>query len=211
MCGALTYRQSNYSFSDINPQSEGDSMLSLPPNSDIRPSMTVPVVHNKDNNYRTLEFLYWGRQTPRLPKPLINARAETIDEKPTFKNAFKDRRCIVAADGWYEWVDVGKPKKQRMFYEFPDRHVFYLAAIMGNGYHKIPKRDKWEQTTAVIIVTTGASGVVSDSGHHRQPVLLNTANANIWLDRSYAEAKQLLETKDYDGLTIRAVNGPVAY
>lgn len=209
MCGALTHRQSNYSFGDINPKSQGDSMLSLPPNTDIRPSMTVPVVHNKDDDYRTLEFLYWGRQTPRLPKPLINARAETIDEKPTFKNAFKDRRCIVAADGWYEWVDVGKPKKQRMLYEFPDRHVFYLAAIMGNGYHKIPKQDKWEQTTAVIIITTEASKAIADSGHHRQPVVLDTASANLWLDKGYGGAKQLLSTKSYKGLTIRAVDNPV--
>jgi putative SOS response-associated peptidase YedK len=211
MCGALTYRQSNYNFADILPSDEDHDMVSRSANADIRPTMAVPVIHNKDDGSRLLEFLRWGRQTPRLPKPLINARAETIDEKPTFKTAFKDRRCIVAADGWYEWVDVGKPKKQRMFYEFPDRHVFYLAAIQGNGYHKRPKQDKWEHAQAVIIVTTEASKAVYDSGHHRQPVMLDATNAKLWLDRGYQDAKQLLGTKSYEGLKISAVDSPVAF
>jgi putative SOS response-associated peptidase YedK len=209
MCGALTYRQSNYNFADLLPLGEDDVTALRAPSADIRPTMVVPVVHNMDDESRLLEFLHWGRQTPRLPKPLINARAETIDEKITFKTAFEDRRCIVAADGWYEWVDVGKPKKQRVFFEFPDSRVFYLAAIKGSGYQKIPNQAKWEQTQAVIIITTGAGKAVTDSGHHRQPVLLDTANAKLWLDRHYQGAKQLLDTKNYECLTIRVVDGPI--
>jgi putative SOS response-associated peptidase YedK len=210
MCGALTYRQSNYSFADILPLGDNSSMASLSPNTDIRPTMAVPVVHNKNDGGRVLAFLHWGRQTSRLPKPLINARAETIDKKPTFKAAFRDRRCLVAADGWYEWVDVGKSKKQRLFYEFPNSRIVYLAAIRGSGYRKIPKQDKWFHTEAVIIITTEASRTIADSGHHRQPVVLDAAGVNLWLDKGYEGAKQLLSTQHYEGLIINAVDSPVA-
>lgn len=185
MSAALTYRQSDYNFSDLFPLGEDDVTVSRSPSAAIRPTMVIPVFHNMAAESTLLEFLHQGRQTQRLPKPLIKIRAEKIDEKTTCKTAFENRRCIVATEVWYKWVDAGKPKKQRAFFEFPDSRVFYLAAIEVSGYQKRPKQDKWQQTQAVIIVTTGASTAVSDSGHHRQPALLDTANAKLWLDRRY--------------------------
>ncbi|MFQ3324095.1 MAG: putative SOS response-associated peptidase YedK [Pseudomonadales bacterium] len=91
-----------------------------------------------------------------------------------------------------------------MFFEFPDRRIFYFAAIKGNGYHKRPKQDKWEHTQAVIIVITEASRAVYDSGHHRQPVMLDATNAKLWFNRDYQDTKQLLGAKSYEGLKISA-------
>lgn len=136
MSAALTYRQSDYNFSDLFPLGEDDVTVSRSPSAAIRPTMVIPVFHNMAAESTLLEFLHQGRQTQRLPKPLIKIRAEKIDEKTTCKTAFENRRCIVATEVWYKWVDAGKPKKQRAFFEFPDSRVFYLAAIKGNGYHK---------------------------------------------------------------------------
>ena len=138
-------------------------------NFNAHPYQNLPII-KKYTNGKTLETLKWGINPPWAKKkdykPLINARIETIDEKVTFKKLIKFYRCVVIADGYYEWQRV--ENKKIPYYIFrKDKKNVYLAGIF--------------QENEFCIITQKASTILKKV-HERQPVILNEQDINKYLN-----------------------------
>jgi putative SOS response-associated peptidase YedK len=119
-----------------------------------------------------LRLMTWG-YTPSWAKTrLINARAETLSEKPTFRAAFQAQRCLVPADAFYEWQTLANGKRQPMRFALQDGALFAFAGI-------------WLQTAdsepAFLIITTTPNALVAPI-HDRMPVILSPEHYAVWLD-----------------------------
>ncbi|MBV9565504.1 MAG: SOS response-associated peptidase [Bradyrhizobium sp.] len=151
----------------------------FPPRHNIAPTQPVPVII-LENGVRHFRLMRWGFvpswvKDPRKITLLINARSETVVEKPAFKNAIRRRRCLIPADGYYEW-QAGADGKRPYFIHRRDGKPFGLAGVaeswMGpNG----------EELDTVAVVTAPASADLSVL-HHRVPVTLMPVDFERWLD-----------------------------
>jgi len=117
---------------------------------------------------------------------MINARSETVAKKPSFRNAFKKRRCLILADGFYEWKGE-KGHKQPMFITLPDRKPFAFAGLW-EAWNKKPDSDSTYKSCTII--TTQASESFSEI-HHRMPVILNSEIYEPWLDSQNLDLDEL--------------------
>jgi putative SOS response-associated peptidase YedK len=126
----------------------------------------------------------WSKD-PSIANKLINARAETVDKKPSFKNAFKKKRCLIVADGFYEWKKEGKSKIPLYFYLKSGR-PFGFAGL----YETWTSPDKKEINTCAII-TTDANELIKPV-HDRMPVILPRDKEQVWLASDVADASVLL-------------------
>ena len=151
----------------------------FPPRYNIAPTQPVPVVI-LENGGRHFRLMRWGLvpswvKDPRKFTLLINARSETVLDKPAFKNAIKRRRCLIPADGYYEWQDAGGRKRPFFIHRRDGRPVGFAALAetwMGpNG----------EETDSVAIVTAPASSDLA-ALHHRVPVTIAPEAFERWLD-----------------------------
>jgi putative SOS response-associated peptidase YedK len=115
---------------------------------------------------------------------LINARAETLDKKPSFQEAFKKRRCLIVTDGFYEWKREGG-KKIPLYYYLKSGRPFALAGL----YETWMSPDKKEIRTCAII-TTGANELIAPV-HDRMPVILTGENEKSWLQGNQADIPEL--------------------
>jgi putative SOS response-associated peptidase YedK len=119
--------------------------------------------------------LKWGFPTSK-GKLIINARSETIAEKPMFRNPFRTRRCLIPARGFYEWKDAETGREKVKFYIAPpDSSLIYLAGI----YWFFSDREG-NMIPCFTIVTTSANEDISPL-HHRMPVVIERENKGIWL------------------------------
>ncbi len=158
-----------------------DMVPELLPRFNIAPGQDLPVVvPNPNTEGRLVKFLQWGLELPWQKGPvtgpkLINARAETVQDKPAFREAFLHNRCLVPVDGFYEWQkrDDGP---QPFFFSARDRQPMGLAAIWSRneypGGHVI---------NSCSILTTAGNSLMRPI-HHRMPVILPAADWNFWLD-----------------------------
>jgi putative SOS response-associated peptidase YedK len=122
--------------------------IEFKPSKEIFPSNVVPIV-----TYRELKLMKWGFEAPYLKRPVINARAETIEIKPMFRNLFINKRCIIPATGFYEWKkSEGKKIKHKISFE--DRRVFSMAGLYNDYIDK-----NGDKTTMFTIITTTPNGV----------------------------------------------------
>lgn len=175
------------------------------PRYNIAPGQKIlSIVQLEDGSYKAV-YLWWGlvpswAKERNIGHRLINARAETIAEKPSFRAAFQKRRCLIAATGFYEWrqTDHGK---QAYHIARPNRSLFALAGLW----------EHWEQGGETIysctIITTGANELIQPI-HQRMPVILATDQYRTWLnpDSRQADLQQLLGIDSYDGLTVNPVS-----
>src|SRR6201996_234502 len=145
----------------------------------IAPTQPIPIV-SIENGARHFRLVRWGLiptwvKDPRKFTLLINARSETVLEKPAFKNAFKRRRCLIPADGYYEWHTSGDRKRPYFIHRYDDQPIGFAGVAetwMGpNG----------EEIDTVAIVTTAASADLSVL-HHRVPVTIRPGDFERWLD-----------------------------
>lgn len=161
------------------------------PRYNIRPTQDLPVVRVVDGELE-LTLLRWGlipswSKEPELKFPTFNARAETLADKPTFRAPFKNRRCLILIDGFYEWPK--KPNKDRRprYIRFSDRRPMALAGLW----------DRWTDPTTGIavdsctIVTTEANELLSSVPHDRMPVILDADAQREWLDVGTADRDRL--------------------
>ena len=119
---------------------------------------------------------FWARDIS-IGNRMINARSESIAEKPSFRNAFKKRRCLILADGFYEWKGE-KGRKQPMFIRLPDHKPFAFAGLWESWNKKDDQNSIYKSCT---IITTQASESFREI-HHRMPVILNQPAYESWLD-----------------------------
>ncbi|MCI0434219.1 MAG: SOS response-associated peptidase [Gemmatimonadetes bacterium] len=191
-----------------------DELPELPARYNIAPTQSVPAVRAAEEGRRTLAMLHWGL-VPRWAKEraignrMINARAESVAVKPAFRDAFRKRRCLVLADGWYEW-QVAPGGKQPWFIRRKDARPFGFAGLW----------ERWKDPAdgamleSCTIVTTDASPSIRKI-HERMPVVLADSERDRWLDTAYSETdklQELLRPFDPDALEAwtvsREVNAP---
>jgi putative SOS response-associated peptidase YedK len=164
----------------------------LPLRYNVAPTQTVPVVRAAESG-REGALLRWGlipswADDPAIGNRLINARAETAHEKPAFRQAFKRRRCLVPASGFYEWAKAGsgggKPRggRKQPFYFYPaDGELFAFAGLWERWRPRDGSADDSEPVETFTILTTDANTAVRPV-HDRMPVILAPDAWDLWLD-----------------------------
>ncbi|HJT33942.1 MAG TPA: SOS response-associated peptidase [Pirellulales bacterium] len=212
MCGRFTLR--------TEPQQVAKhfELAELPlfqPRYNIAPTQPAPVIRLDQSGRRVLNGLRWGlvpswAKDLAIGNQLINARCETLATKPAFRHAFRRRRCLVAADGFYEWQRQGKRKQP-----------FYITAADGAPLAFAGLWERWEPTDApnagtgrptpvesCTVITTTANEHLRTL-HDRMPVILPRATWATWLDAAAEDTavlQKLLVPSADDGLTMHAVS-----
>ena len=154
----------------------------------IAPTQPVPVITNEDPTSLTAQR--WGlipswAKDPAIGSRLINARAETVHEKPSFRSAFKRRRCLIPANGFYEWKREGKTKRP-YFVHLKEQALFAFAGLW-EVWHS-PDGDELHTCT---IITTEPNAVVSPL-HNRMAVILSPDDYDQWLSPDELPPEALL-------------------
>jgi putative SOS response-associated peptidase YedK len=187
MCGRFALYSDPFS---LAKHFEADAPPELHPRYNIAPSQTIPIVR-EESGKRRFALACWGL-IPHWAKDMdigyhtINARAETVAEKPAFRNAFKYRRCLIPADGFYEWAAVpGSKTKQPWFIVLRDREPMAFAGLWEKW--RSPEEDDVESCS---IIVTDANELMRPI-HDRMPVILSPEDWDAWLET---------ETKDAAGL-----------
>ena len=157
------------------------------PSYNVAPTQEVAAVLVEDGE-RRLEMLRWGlipswAKDPEIGNKMINARAETVSEKPSFRNPFRKRRCLVLADGFYEWQKTNNGK-QPYYIRMEDGSPFALAGLWESW-----DRDG-EEVRSCTIITTDANELVGEI-HDRMPVILHSEDYGLWLDPDFDEKDPL--------------------
>ncbi len=176
MCGRFAF----YSPSEATAALFGASgALPVEARYNIAPTQYVAAIRNGEDNTPELAMLRWGlvpfwAKDPSIGNRMINARAETVAEKPAFRAAYRHRRCLVLADGFYEWHREGGVKTP-YYISSADGQPFAFAALWENWNSK--ETDESIQSTTLI--TTEANDFMA-SMHHRMPVVLTPESAQRW-------------------------------
>lgn len=154
------------------------SSIELAPNYNVAPTQKVAAVL-EEGGQRRLEVLRWGLIPPWADDPgigsrMINARSETAPGKPSFRRAFRERRCLIPADGFYEWQRTNGAK-QPYYIHMEDGRPFAFAGLWESW-----SKGEGEIRTCTIL-TTGANALVGEV-HDRMPVILAHDTYDVWLD-----------------------------
>ncbi len=163
----------------------GDIPSEFTPDSNISPGEVVPVV--TDPAARNVELFKWGlipgwAKDSKIGYKMFNARAETITEKPSFRVPFARRRCLIPADGFYEWrVDEGNRKYPYLF-TLKDRKPFTFA-----GLWDIWRDSEGKEVKSCTIITTEPNSLLAEY-HNRMPVILTDNERWQWLEQKPAAA-----------------------
>lgn len=187
MCGRYTLKTTSEVVAD---QFHFEELSDLKPRYNIAPSQQVLAVReNSGSTSREGVMLKWGllpswAKDPSLGMKLMNARVETVAEKPSFRKAFRQRRCLVLADGFYEWQKDGKVK-QPYYIRMRDERPFAFAGLWE---HWIDDEGKVLETCALL--TTEPNELMGPI-HHRMPVILNVEGYDDWLDPNLQTVERL--------------------
>src|SRR5262245_36218167 len=200
MCGRFSLTSPRKALRDLFPLFE---LPDLPPRYNVAPTQAVLAVRvPAEAGESEAVALRWGL-VPRwadslaVGNRLINARSETVATKPAFRDAFQRRRCLILADGFFEWVPVGG-RKQPHYFRLGDGGPFAFAGLW----------DRWEDpdggsVQSCTILTTEANGLVKPV-HERMPVILAPADFGAWLDPKTlggSEAQALLRPYPAEAMT----------
>ncbi len=162
----------------------------LQPRWNVAPTQDVPVIRKAEGG-RELKMLRWGlvpywADDISGASRMINARGETVAEKPAYRAAFKSRRCLVPADGFYEWPEHGPLKGQPVLFRQRDEGPFAFAGLWERW---VPKNGEVLETFT--IVNTAANELMTQY-HHRVPIVLDPKDYDAWLDPEF-DARTLLK------------------
>lgn len=177
MCGRFAF----YSPSEATAALFGvEDALAVEPRYNIAPTQYIAAIRGADQDSRELTMLRWGlvpfwAKDAAIGNRMINARAETVAEKPAFRAAFKKRRCLIPADGFYEWRKEGSGKTP-YYISAADEQPLVFAGLWESWNDK--ESDESLQTTTII--TTAANDFMEPL-HHRMPVILGADTGNAWL------------------------------
>lgn len=159
------------------------------PSYNIAPSQSVLAVIN-DGNMNRMGFLKWGLIPPwadnsSIGTKLINARAESITEKPSFRNAFKKKRCLIIADSFYEWKRRDGNNKTPMRIKLKENDLFAMAGIWESW-----KSPEGKAIYSCSVITTQPNELMK-SIHDRMPVILKPDDEKIWLNPAITDSDYL--------------------
>jgi putative SOS response-associated peptidase YedK len=189
MCGRYTETQELAKLQDRFRF--GPPTFKVKPRYNIAPTQDAPVVllSGETGSQRKLEMFRWGlvpvwAKELKIGNQLINARGETVAEKPAFRDSFKKRRCLILADGFYEWREVEPKVKAPMRIRLKTGEPFAFAGLWDRW-----KNPEGTEVRTFTIITTSASKSLK-SLHDRMPVMLRPEQEDDWLDPA-AEASSL--------------------
>ncbi len=169
MCGRFTLTQP-----DAIASTFGVTLDRMPPpRYNIAPTQPLGVIINQSG--RQFRLMSWGlipswSKDPNASKRLINARLETAHEKPSFRTAFRHRRCLIPADGFYEWKRIDQ-QKQPFYFQLQNQPLFAFAGLW----------DTWQEIETCTILTQSANEDIQPI-HHRMPVIIHPDFYEQWLD-----------------------------
>lgn len=187
MCGRFTLTVSGRVLADLF---DVEDVPDLSPRYNIAPTQLVPIVRYSADGSRELVTVRWGlipfwAKDESIGTRMINARGETIASKPAFRSAVKQRRCLVAADGFYEWKKTDDGKQPHLI-RFADRRPFGFAGLW-ESWRPEAAADSVESCT---IITTTPNELVRDL-HDRMPVIVPRARHGDWLHPGNLPAETL--------------------
>jgi putative SOS response-associated peptidase YedK len=167
-------------------------MADMVPRYNIAPTQNVAAILNKENSKRALTEMRWGlipswADDPKIGNRMINARAETLAEKPSFRQSLAKKRCLIPADGFYEWKKNGKTKTP-MRITLKNQEVFAFVGLWDTWN----KNTKGETVNSCTIVTCEANSFMKPI-HDRMPVILRKEAEEDWLDMNIVDPAKLLK------------------
>ncbi len=183
---------------DVDPPRE------LQPRFNIAPTQTVPIIRAGKETPRECALVRWGlipswAKDEKMGARMINARGETVAEKPSFRSAVKTRRCLIPADGFYEWVRT-EDGKQPHYVHFSDGRPFAFAGLWERW-----SKGEGEPLDTCTIITTAPNGLISGL-HDRMPVILPADRFAEWLEPTPLPPERL-----HDLLVPHPADGMEAY
>jgi putative SOS response-associated peptidase YedK len=187
MCGRFTLKAVPEALEQMFPLFEG---IDITPQYNVAPSQGVLVVRLREDGKPEAVRLRWGlipswADDAKIGYRLINARIETVREKPAFRSAFKKRHCLVLADGFYEW-QKRDGAKQPYHIRLSDGRPFAFAGLW----------ERWEKGPAPVesctILTTEANALVRPI-HDRMPLMLDSRDHGVWLDAAASQQGDVLD------------------
>ena len=204
MCGRYVLQQPE----ELQARFQTENSLDLRPSYNVAPSKMMPVVTRNSPNRLTL--MKWGlvpswAKDPKIGFKIINARAEGIEDKPSFRLAVRRSRCLVPASGYYEWKKEGSAKIPYLF-RLKDQELFAFAGLC-ECWHDAEGKELLTYT----IITTAPNELTAEV-HDRMPVILKTEDENEWLDSAVNDPDQavrLLRTYDAEGMESFPVSAKV--
>ncbi|MFL6232278.1 MAG: SOS response-associated peptidase [Thermoanaerobaculia bacterium] len=213
MCGRYTLTTSG---EDLALAFELPELPFLPPRYNLAPTQAAAVVRvTEPGAPRHLDLLKWGlipywAKEASIGNRMINARSEGVAEKPAYRSSFKKKRCLVAADGFYEWKKEGKAKQPYLIRR-KDHKPFGFAGLWSAWRDQEHGGQLVETFT---ILTTSPNDLMRPL-HDRMPVILSKENFDLWLDPKMEDAEKLqpllvpYAADDFEAFPVsRAVNSP---
>jgi putative SOS response-associated peptidase YedK len=187
VCGRFTLRASPEAVAD---EFGLDEVPELSARYNVTPGREIATVRAAEGAARICEMRQWGlvpgwAKDPSIGQRMINARAETVAEKPAFRSAFRHRRCLIPSDGFYEWA-AGPAPKQPYHIGREDGALFGFAGL----WELWQSRDGSEITSCTIITTRANAAL--ERVHDRMPVILDPADYAAWLDPEEGDLQRLL-------------------
>lgn len=181
MCGRFTNKMTWQEIHDLYDITNADFRPNLRPNYNIAPTHIVPVVRPGAEG-RELALMRWGFEEPWAKSSIINATAEKVATSRVFKKSFEERRCLVPADGFYEWKKGEDGKRQPFRICMADESPFAFAGIWRIWTADKDGRDHaaGDNVETFTIITTTANDVTKTI-HNRMPVILGQGNYGDWL------------------------------
>jgi len=174
------------------------------PRYNIAPTQPIPVIRqNPKEPVRELSLMKWGLIPSWAPNPsvaasMINARSETAATKPAFRESLKSRRCLIPADGFYEWKRDGKTK-QPFCFEVNQGQLFAFAGLWERWRNP---SGQWVKSCSILTTTPNA---VTSAIHDRMPVILDRESYDLWLDPGISDVLVVSELlKPYDDKAMRS-------
>jgi putative SOS response-associated peptidase YedK len=177
MCGRFTLTTDSKQLAEAFVEFE--TPTDLTPRYNIAPSQPIAVVANNDQN--KIEFFRWGlipswAKDPKIGNRMINARSETLAEKPSFRNAYKRWRCLIVADGFYEWRRNPDKSKTPMYVQLESQQPFAFAGLWESW-----RSPDDEVILSCTVITTQPNEFMANI-HNRMPVILPRPAYAQWLD-----------------------------
>ena len=206
MCGRFTLSASPTSLTETFPGFELPDQLT--PRYNITPTQNVAVVAN--NNPGKIDLFRWGlipswAKDPTIGNRMINARSETLSQKPLFRTAYRRWRCLILADGYYEWrKEPGGGVKTPFYIRMASEKPFAFAGLWEQWQ---PSRDADAVLSCTIL--TCPPNEMLEQVHHRMPVILDYDAYDLWLEPNNqppAEMNHLLKPYPADAMTAYAVS-----
>ena len=175
MCGRFSLSSN---LEELQNEFSNEISGNFPAKYNISPGQSPVVISLKKNNFY-LNKIHWGFKVPKLGKLVINARSETIIEKPLFKNLLLQNRCLIPANSWFEWDNEKKP---------------YLIKHKKNdiiAFAGLQRLEENKERSFVII--TAEAGRNLKTIHKRTPLVINKENFLFWLGNDYEKACNILK------------------